>query len=179
LDFEIARREGNQMNMILKACRWTVFAIAFGLIASGCSRSSPQDQMKAALEAQCKSGAAPCPNPKNMELTVKCQAGDPASCQKLTIDKCETGDPHACQSLAVMYTQLKPLCDAGNPAACRGMKLGWPSSGAWNVEASLAQARQACSSGDARSCRALGAHAQASGDHVIWTQSYVEPADHQ
>jgi hypothetical protein len=164
------------MYMTWRAARWIGFAIAMGLVAAGCVRVSPQEQMKAALEAQCKAGTGPCPNQMSPEMTVKCQAGDPAACQKLAVDKCESGDRLSCQSLAVTYVQLKPLCNTGKAAACRGMNLPWPSAKTWNPEQSLAQARSDCQAGKEASCRALGTNAQVYGDRIIWTQSYVAPA---
>jgi hypothetical protein len=167
------------MYMSFGAGRWIAIAIVAGSFVAGCVQASPQEQMKAAIEAQCKAGTGPCPNQQNVELTIKCQAGDPASCQKLAVDKCESGDRLACESLAVTYAQLKPLCDAGNRAACRGMNLAWPSSKTWNPEQTLAQARSDCKAGKLASCRALGTRAEPYGDRIIWTQSFVEPAKSQ
>jgi hypothetical protein len=161
--------------MAIGALRVCAVAIAIGLLAAGCVRVSPQEQMKEAIEAQCKAGTGPCPDPKKAEMTIKCQAGDPVSCQTLAVNNCESGDRLACQSLAVTFTQLKPLCAAGNAAACRAMKLPWPDARMWNPESALAQAQSDCKAGNNQSCRALGTHAQSSGDQIIWTQSFVEP----
>jgi predicted small integral membrane protein len=173
---EIARRRGHQMYMAIGTARIIAIALAIGLIAAGCWRASPAEQMKAAIEAQCKAGTGPCPDPKKAEMTIKCQAGDPVSCQTLAINNCESGDRLSCQSLAVTYTQLNPLCKAGNPAACRTMNLPWPDRRMWNPQASLAQAQSDCKAGKSESCRALSTHAQSSGNQIIWTQSFVEPA---
>jgi hypothetical protein len=164
------------MYMASRAARGCAIALAVGLIAAGCVRVSPQEQMKAAIEAQCKAGTGPCPDPNKAEMTIKCQAGDLASCQTLAINNCESGDRLSCQSLAVTWTQLKPLCEAGNPAACRAMKLPWPDPRVWNPQASLAQAQSDCKAGKSDSCRALGTRAQPSGDQILWTQSFVAPA---
>jgi hypothetical protein len=173
---EIARRGRHQMYMDTRAGRVIAIVIAMGLIAGGCVRVSPQEQMKEAIAAQCKAGTGPCPDPKKAEMVIKCQAGDPASCQTLAVNNCESGDRLSCQSLAVTYTQLEPLCAAGSAAACRAMKLPWPDRRMWNPQASLAQARSDCQAGKVESCRALGTHAQTSGDQILWTQSFVEPA---
>jgi hypothetical protein len=163
------------MYMTRWAGRSIAVMIAMGLCVAGCVQVSPQEQIKAAIEAQCEAGTGPCPDQKKVEMTIKCQAGDPAACQTLAVNNCESGDRLACQSLAVTYTQLRPLCEARNPAACRAMELGWPDPRNWNPEASLAQAQSDCKAGKSESCRALGTHAQSSGDQIIWTQSYVEP----
>jgi hypothetical protein len=164
------------MYMAIGTARVCAIALAMGLVAAGCVRVSPQEQMKQAIEAQCKAGTGPCPDPKKAEMTIKCQAGDLASCQTLAINNCESGDRLSCQSLAVTYTELKPLCEAHNPAACRAMKLPWPDRRMWNPQTSLAQAQSDCKAGKSQSCRVLGTHAQPSGDQIIWTQSFVEPA---